>query len=131
MFFNFFNLFKLYNYNYDYDYESDEYSSSDEDVIDKSCLYDKSKYISENFYSDDIVNDVYYIKNYITNYYKFLFINNNITKLSLPENLKNDENNIYLSIKTLKNIIYIFCIKKDNTINVIDVNKQDIKDKNI
>ena len=32
---------------YDYDYESDEYSSSDEDVIDKYFLYDKSKYISE------------------------------------------------------------------------------------
>ena len=83
MFFKLFNLFKLYDY--DYDYESDEYSSSDEDVIiDKSCLYDKSKYISENFYSDDILDDVYYIKNYITNYYKFLFINNTITKLSLP-----------------------------------------------
>ena len=60
-----------------------------------------------------------------------MFINNNITKLYLPENLKNDENNIYLSIKTLKNIIYIFCINKDNTINVIDVNKKYIKDKNI
>ena len=117
-------FFKFLDLDYDYDYESDEYSSSDEDVIDKYFLYDKSKYISDNFYSDDIVDDVYYIKNYITKYYKFLFINNSITNMSLPENLKNDENdenNVYLSIKTLKNIIYIFCIKKDNTINVIDV----------
>ena len=117
MFFKFLDL----DLDLDYDYESDEYSSSDEDVIDKYFLYDKSKYISDNFYSDDIVDDVYYIKNYITKYYKFLFINNSITNMSLPENLKNDENNVYLSIKTLKNIIYIFCIKKDNTINVIDV----------
>ena len=111
-------MFNMFN---NLEYSSDEYSSSDEDIIDNSYLYYKSKYISENFWSDDIIEDIYYIKDYIKNYYNFLFINNRIIKLFLPENFKNDENNIFLSIKTLKNIIYIFCIKKDNTIKVIDV----------
>ena len=119
--FNMFNIFNIFNIFNNLDYSSDEYSSSDEDIIDNSYLYYKSKYISENFSSDDIIEDIYYIKDYIKNYYNFLFINNRIIKLFLPENFKNDENNIFLSIKTLKNIIYIFCIKKDNTIKVIDV----------
>jgi hypothetical protein len=112
-------MFNIFNNSYEY--SSDEYSSSDEEIIDNSYLYYKSKYISENFSSDDIIEDIYYIKDFITNYYNFLFINNRIIKLFLPENFKNDDNNIFLSIKTLKNIIYIFCIKKDNTIKVIDV----------